>query len=228
MVSLCFACSKSSDLNSGSIVSVLVDRTNMMALKPDSTTLIKLSGVDISLWDGARVELTLISDKDVNNVYVTKIPTENSWYGNSTMREAQVQKFKNEIGVSIGKLYHDSITELNHSIIWKTIINKLNQISKGKYQKKVCLVYSDLLENGILNFYDLDTRCKIFKHPEFIKNEFLKMAPLNDYSGIDVHLLFAPSSYDENNLYMAIVGIYKEILESHHATVFIESNIVTP
>jgi len=227
MLSMNLSCSKGPELNTGTIVSVLVDRTNEMFLKPDTATLVTLSSINNAKWENYRIELSQISDKDINNVYVVNIDNENSWYGNSSIRDARIQKFKNEIGKSIIKVYCDSIIELNHSIIWKTISTKLNEIAKGKYNKKVCLVYSDLLENGSLNFYHPDTRFTIIHHPEIIKKEFIKMTPLCDYTGIEVHFLFSPTNYDENNLFMAIVKIYKNILEENHAVVYVESNIVT-
>jgi hypothetical protein len=220
-----FSCTKGPELNQGTIVCILVDRTNEMFLKPDTATLVTLSGVNTSKWDASRVEISQISDKDINNVYVANINSENAWYGNSSIRDARIQKFKNEVSAFVIKAYHDSIVELNHSIIWKTVVTKLNKIAKSNYKNKVCLVYSDLLENGVLNFYDPNTRCTIFQHPELIKKEFIKMIPIVDYSGIEIHFMFSPSGYEENNLYMAIVGIYKDILESHHALVFIESNV---
>lgn len=227
MLSMTLSCSKGPELKTGTIISVLIDRTNEMILKPDTTTLVILSGINAAKWEGSRVEVSLISDKDINNVYTANIVDENAWYGNSSIRDARIQKFKNEIRNCIRKIYRDSIVELDHSIIWKTVATKLNQIAKSAYSKKVCLVYSDLLENGLLNFYDPKTRFTIIQHPELIKKEFLKLSPIADYSGIEIHLMFSPSNYDENNLYMAIVRIYKDILEEHHAIVFVESNIVT-
>lgn len=226
MLSMAISCIKGPDKCTGTLISILIDRTNEMPLKPEANTLVSLTGIYADKWVGSRVEISEISNKDINNSFVAVINDESSINGNNTIRDAKIIRFKNDITTAITNAYKDSIIELDHSIIWKTVVTKLNKLSKSGFNKKICIIYSDLLENGTLNFYDPATRNTISNNPDAIKQEFLKMIPLDDFTGVDIHLMFYPSSYEENNLFMAIVKIYKDILEEHHATVFVESNIV--
>jgi hypothetical protein len=47
------------------------------------------------------------------------------------------KSLKNDVGAIVVKAYHDSITELDHSIIWKTVVTKLNQVAKSHYDKNM-------------------------------------------------------------------------------------------
>jgi hypothetical protein len=87
-------CSNELELNNGTIVCVLVDRTNEMFIKPDTTTLVTLSRINTSRWESSRVEISQISDKDINNVYLANIIMKMLGMVIHRFRDARIQKFK--------------------------------------------------------------------------------------------------------------------------------------
>ena len=63
------------------------------------------------------------------------------------------------------------------------------------------------------------------EHPEIIIKEFIKEIPLYNLKGIEVHFMYLPKGYDDNNFYIAITKIYKCLIEKAGGHVFVESNI---
>ncbi|MDP1728502.1 MAG: hypothetical protein Q8M15_17085 [Bacteroidota bacterium] len=225
LVCFCIACSKEENIPFDTEIIDLVDRTNIMPLRPDSTSLITLAGLEQSKWSGVKVEVSLISDRDVNFTYTAKIAKENAWYGNKTMRSIQIQKFKRELNNIIEKIYADTFSELPRSIIYRTVAIKLNQLAKSSARRKICCIYSDLLEKSNIDFYSPVYRKWILEDPGLVITEFTKEMPLSNLAGIEVHFMYFPKGYDDNNFYMAIVKIYRSMIEKAGGHVFVESNI---
>jgi hypothetical protein len=81
------------------------------------------------------------------------------------------------------------------------------------------------MENDEISFYDPETLDLLHTHPEIIKKRLDKTAVVTNLTGIQVWLLYEPASYKENNTYMSIAGMYKQLLESKGATVHIERTL---
>ena len=84
------------------------------------------------------------------------------------------------------------------------------------------MVYSDLMENDEISFYDPKILALLHIHPDTIRQRLEKGVSLHSLAGIDVWLLYDPASFKENNNYMAIANMYKQMLEAKGAKVHIE------
>jgi len=98
-------------------------------------------------------------------------------------------------------------------------------LSASPAKEKYFLIYSDLMENDEVSFYDHTTLALLYNHPQIIRQRLEKSVDLHNLPGIRVWLLYEPASFNENNTYMAITHIYKQLLEAKGATVHIEDTL---
>jgi len=202
---------------------VLIDQSDPLKITPDADEISIQLGLKEDMWQGIRATVDYISDKDVNASKVISLDKADRLSGNSQLRTAQVIHFKKEFHSALNRA--DSNSSLDHSIIYRTVTKQLNALAASTSTTKALLVYSDLMENSELSFYNPATLALLQTHPERVKQQLEKSASLHNLSGIQVWLLYEPASYTENTTYMSIANIYKQLLESKGATVHIEKTL---
>lgn len=206
-------------------MTIVIDQTDPMVLYPTAEAVTAPLGLNRNPWQGVRVAVTYISDKDINQTSMVTLGRESAWSGNLAIRKAKVQHF-------IRQLHHcltgmKSANFCQHSIIYRTIARQVNMLAVSPASAKFLLVYSNLYENDEVNFYDPQTFELIRNSPQSIQKRLEAATPIAALRGLQVWLLFNPASYKENNNYMVLAGFYQRLLQAHGATVHIE-NQFTP
>jgi hypothetical protein len=219
---LCAACDHKPISNDKDLI-VLIDQSDPLKITPNADEVTAQAGLKEDMWQGIKVTIDYISDKDVNASKVVTLEKANRLSGNSELRAAQAIRFKKELRTALSCTGNES--SLDHSIIYRTIAKQVNSLSSSTATARVLLVYSDLMENSDLSFYDRETLVLLRTHPERIKQQFEKSAMLRHLSGMEIWFLYEPASYMENSTYMSIANIYKQLLESKGATVHIEKTL---
>ncbi|HVW97070.1 MAG TPA: hypothetical protein VHA56_13955 [Mucilaginibacter sp.] len=202
---------------------IVLDQSDPLRLKPNADEIDSYLGLKQDLWQGIKVNVTFISDKDVNAEKVITLEKGNRLMGNAQMRTAQIAHFKKDLHTALGGMQTGG--SLDHSIIYRAVAKQLNALSASEAINKSMVVYSDLMENADVSFYDPATVALLKTNPGAIQKQLEQNVPLRNLSGIHIWLLSDPGSFEENNTYMAVANMYKQLFESKGATVHIEKTL---
>jgi len=219
---LCGAC-KNTTLDYDKELVIIFDQSDPLRVNPDANEISSQLGLKQDIWQGIRIGFTYISDKDVNAEKVITIEKGDRFIGNTQLRTAQVVHFKKELRTAM--VGTGTERSLEHSIIYRTVAKQLNVLSSSKATNRYLLLYSDLMENDEISFYNSITVTLLRTHPAVIQQQLVKGVSLHNLSGIQVWLLYDPASFEENNIYIAIANMYKQLLESKGAIVHIEKTL---
>ena len=201
-------------------IAIVFDETDPLAAQyPTSEAITGPLGLHDNPWQGVRVTFTYISDKDVNEAETVTLQPENQWMGNIAIRKAEVSRFIGQLRHQLAAMKPAGICA--HSIIFRTIAAQANRLALFGASHKLLLVYSDLVENSDLSFYDRRALEQVTQHPDKIISSLERTAPINNLSGIGVWLLYEPASYGDNNTYMKIAHLYRQVFTSKGAVTHI-------
>lgn len=206
-------------------VVVLYDVTEMQIAKPDADAIIRLSGLDTNMWDGAIFSFAYLTDVSYNRrTSFGLAPGGNRLTSSSFTREREVKKFEDSVRSFIGSLAYDT-TGRPHSSIYLVLANELNRLAKQPHSRTL-LVYSDLMENDLsLSFYDKKTFALLQSDPAKIESLLNAKTEFGDLTGITIHFIYEPENANDDETFRIVSGFYKSLLESHGATVLIGADI---
>ncbi|HTA28772.1 MAG TPA: hypothetical protein VK809_13345, partial [Bacteroidia bacterium] len=206
-------------------VSSFRDVTSFQKAQPDSATITPLFGLSKNKWSGATYRSQDFTDVSFNPVKEVSIPPVNEWTGNSFDRDREVKAFYADVINSISDSAKEPIGK-EHSSIYEPLANELNFLSQQKANRKVLLVYSDLMENlpGFSLYHQKDFTLLV-KSPDKVRAYFLNKIPLNNLNGIEVFLIYQPENSTDDYQYQIVSKFYKTMLESAGATVIISANL---
>ena len=204
-------------------IAVVIDQTDPLLIKPNPEEIINQLNIDENIWQGIRLTVGYVSDMDVNGTTIIQLPRNSRLTGNSQIRKAAVERFKMQVR-SCFKIT-DFEKSKDHSIIYRTMAKHLNTLAASTANAKILLVYSNLMENSEVRFYDTETLSMISKSPEAIQKKLDKQLNIRNAEGVRVWFIYKPSSFEDNSLYMTIARFYKQILERKGATVHIEQSL---
>jgi len=200
---------------------ILYDKSDPLKVRPQFDEIFTQLGLKQDAWQGIRVKVTTVTDKDINTVQLFTLAKADRLYGNTTMRIAEVERFKHKLRKALQDI--PASGTLDHSIIYRAMAKHLNLLASSIAVRKQIIIYSDLYENSDVSFYDPATFLLLQAHPEVIRRKLEKNVVLGKLSGIHVWFMYDPESYEANNNYMTIANFYKRWLESKGATVRIEN-----
>jgi len=203
-------------------ISILIDQTDHMTVLPDGGRICASLGIDRDKYQGVRISISVINDRDFNPVESISLPAENSWFCNKVIREAKIAKFKNELDRKIASFVSNSSGSLPHSIIYRACAKQLEVLASRPAKYKALLVFSDLLENDQLSFYEPETFYTLKHKPSVIQKQLEQTMPLADLITINIFMVYGPVTYEENNRYLVTSGFFSKFFKSKHAWVHVE------
>lgn len=203
---------------------VLIDTTDPLNTYPTADAIIASVGLSTNRWGGYRVELSTISDKDVNETFLFTLERQNEYSGNIVLRQAQVRTFRNHIKQCLDAL-HTAATS-PRSIIFRAMAKQYSRIAQVSAKRKILTVYSNLYENSEVNFYTPRTLKLLQTNPKSIEAQLTQSTPLPALKGIETWLIYKPKSYTENSFYMTIAGFYEHWFEGRGAKVHIDTQLL--
>jgi hypothetical protein len=110
--------------------------------------------------------------------------------------------------------------------MYTPIARELELLSKSKSQRRILIVYSDLMENTeSLSFYRKQDFEKLKTKPEQVQKYFEALAPINTLTGIEIYFIYQPTDTKSDERFRIISGFYKKFLESKGAEVNISANL---
>ena len=206
-------------------VTVMRDITDIQITQPKLSDIVSLLNLENYQWNGADVRFADITDVSYNHTFEASISKENHWLGNEFDRSKKVKNFYAQITQILATVEKES-TGKNNSSVYIPIANELKRLSQGPAQKRILLVYSDLMENtDSLSFYNKTKFSLIKSNPDVIQKYLTAQAPLQKLDGIKIYLIYQPSNTGTDEEYKIVSGFYKKLFESKGATVEITANI---
>lgn len=207
-------------------VGLLVDITSIQTIKPDTNEI--LSVFDLKgdkRWNGATFHYSEISDVSYNQISETKINTADIWSSNEIGRDKEIKNFKTTVLKILDNTEHNK-TGKNNSAIYLPIARELNRLANSKAQKRILLIYSDLMENTIdITFYNKKQFQNLTTNPEAIQKQFEQLQVIQNLHGIEVHLIYQPIDSQSDKVFRIVSGFYKKLLENKGAKVKISASV---
>ncbi|MFH2141271.1 MAG: hypothetical protein ABIJ97_02525 [Bacteroidota bacterium] len=222
IITLVVACN-SQDQNTTEVV-ILNDITDTHIAQPDTQEIFSLFDLQ-NKWDGGIFQYTDLTDVSYNQTKQTRIEPRNEWLSNEFERGKEIKKFENEVSEIIINRAKDK-TEKSNSAIYFPIASELNKLKNSPSQKRILVVYSDLMENTEeISFYKKNDFERLKINPELIKEAFEKQVILDSLTGIEIHLVYQPSDNTSDQKFQIISGFYKKLFEDKGAIVNISANL---
>ncbi|MBI4930852.1 MAG: hypothetical protein HY841_08835 [Bacteroidetes bacterium] len=207
-------------------VTLMKDITDAHLSQPYPEDVLRLYDLKKDKWSGSVFRFINISDVNYNNVSQTSIESASQWLSNDFERDEEVKQF---VG-SIKRILTDTMNEKigrNRSSVFVPVAHELKRLNESKADRKILLLYSDLMENSEeLSFYKSEKLILLKKNPQFFRDYFDKQAKLDSLTGIEIHIVYQPKDTKENQEFIVVSEFYKVFLESKGAKVEISANLV--
>lgn len=205
--------------------SVMRDITEKHAVQPETTAILDRFGLAAHPFNGAILHSTVLTDVSYNQTLHAKLDPASEWLTNEFDRQRDIQRF-NAKAVGILTESQKDTTGKRHSAVYAPIARELNRLSKSKSEKRVLIVYSDLMENEAdLSLYRQREFRLIQSDPDSLENIFEREVRLSRLDGIVVHLIHQPANAEADRAFRIVSEFYAKMLEAKGARVFIEANI---
>ncbi|PCI19306.1 hypothetical protein COB64_04015 [Candidatus Wolfebacteria bacterium] len=197
--------------------------------EPIGSQIKKVYGFYNNLWNGASYRFVSITDTEYNRVYEARIDPVDSktkqFFSNELERIQEIRKLYRTVDESLAKSTSDS-SGRDSTISYLTIARELNILSDQNTNRRIALIYSDLMEHSsLIDLYDSVQLNLIKREPDSIQYTWQNELALQDLSGIEVRLIYEPINEKDSNRYRLIANFYKEMLKEKGAKVVIEANL---
>lgn len=202
---------------------VLRDITDSLQAQPQADEIVSLYGLEQDKWSGAIFRFVDLTDVSFNRVSEIKLTSANRWLSNEPEREKEILHFKAGIAEILSAKNQIGRT---HSSIFLPITRELNFLSQSKADRKILVVYSDLMENSPdISFYNPKTFRLLQSNPDSLKIFFEKMQSLSAYNRIEVHFIFQPKDSAQDTEFKVVSEFYEQLLEEKGAQISISANL---
>lgn len=203
---------------------MLRDITDPSTEKPSIDALVTLFDLKKYPLNGAKFRFGNLSDVSYNRTSEARIAPQDKWTSNEMERAREIEKFKKEVENSISTS-KDSANR-NNSSLYLPIARELNLLSKSKTERKILVIFSDLMENTPgLSFYRVGDFQLLKTNPDSLKNYFESKLAINPLGGIEIYFIYQPKEMVSDERFQSISEFYRKLLESKGATVSISANL---
>lgn len=204
---------------------VMVDLTENSFLALPDKNLIKQSFTsDKIFWDSYRFRMISITDVNYTPAYGAEIKSEYWFLGNTLKRKKLVLNFNSAIDSAFEKI-NEMPKGYERSVIYIPFAQELLRLSKSKAERRVLIIYSDMMEYSLADFYKKPLLEKMQTNPEIIEQMLEKAISLPDLKGIEIMIIYQPRSNGESKQFNIVSGFYANLLERRGAKVTIAANM---
>ncbi|HRH03430.1 MAG TPA: hypothetical protein PLN13_09205 [Bacteroidia bacterium] len=214
-----------SERNTTTELVIARDVTDSIIEQPKPEEIFNLFGLTENPLNGAIFKFQNLSDVSYNQRSQVKIEPQNKWLSNEMERQGEIKKFKIAIESKLSEIPSDSVEKENSSI-YLPIVRELNQLSQSKSDRKILVVYSDLMENTPeFSFYRKEDFELVKNQPYSLQKRFEKELLISPLSGVEIYFIYQPKDLKSDARFLIISEFYKKLLESKGAKVTISANL---
>ena len=220
-----FACA-TSDTRKSTDYSVIRDLTDSVKVMPDEDALISDLGIDTNIWNGINFSFFNVSDVSYTPHWRISLSKGGDRLASSEyVRKREVTAFKGKLTALLDSARSDTVGR-DHSSIYLPIAEELARLSNSNADRKVLVIYSDLMENTPdLSFYNPRTFAQLNSDPDIIVDKLTAKAKLPDLTGIAIHLVYEPKDAQDDIRFRQVSGFFRQLFEGQGATVSISANL---
>jgi len=221
-ITLIVACtSQSQDITE---VVVLHDITDEHLSQPNVDEIFALFTLE-NKWNGCIFRFANLTKVSINQEIAVKLEARNEWLSNELDRDKEIKNFKNKILEIIANTEKNAVGEDNSSV-YIPIARELNRLHESNANKKILLIYSDLMENTTeMSLYKKEKLNLLKTNPDSVSKYFETQMSLKNLNGITIYIIFQPSDIEEDQQFKIVSGFYKNLFKSKGAEVQITANI---
>ena len=166
-----------------------------------------------------------LSDVSYNQRSQVRIEPQSKWLSNEMERQGEIKKFKIAIESKLEQIPSNTIEKENSSI-YLPIVRELNQLSQSKSDRRILVVYSDLMENTPeFSFYRKGDFELVKNQPDSLQKRFEKELLISPLGGIEIYFIYQPKDIKSDGRFQLISEFYRNLLESKGAKVTISANL---
>jgi hypothetical protein len=203
------------------------DVTDSMLVQPNIADFFSITGVDSTTLQSVKVTCTTISNYEYNTVYTTALPGRSLLLSNPWERANQVKEFEAKVAANIDSINACKIVRPLSSI-YNPLVNGLNRLAASSAKKKLYCLYSDLAENMPSFSTYRNTDFTLLKnHRDQVERILENEAKPNNLKGISIYFVFMPRNPRENEIFILMSNLLKQIFAAAGANVFIGANITS-
>lgn len=213
-------------------ISAVIDITDNDAIFPESKSVIKLFGFDTVRGGEAWFRISTVTDRLLNPAIEHHLPDsketeKNNIQDDPNYRDKLIISFQAAIRKTIASFNstNKKDTTLSNSECFATICNELQLMKKRGAKDNILLVYSNLYENSdFFNSYTKENIKIIMDSTEKVVNIFNETGLLpNSLNGYTIYFIYQPGSREGDKKYMAMVEVYKLLLEPRGAKIVVQA-----
>jgi hypothetical protein len=204
---------------------ILFDRTDSMFAQPIAENILANLDLTDNKWQAIKIRTTAISAYDYNPVYTAVLQRKFFLFSNPFQRDKEVSSFGQQLNINIDSI--EKYTRYSaHSSIYKCIVAEAIQLRHSQARRKSLFVFSDVQENSaFFSVYNQYNFLVLKKNPEEIQNLFLGIAKPANLNGVDIYFIYEPRSEKDNERFILMANLFKQIFTKAGALVFIEANL---
>jgi len=211
--------------NTTTVIVAARDITDTALSKPIAEEITPLYDFEKSQWNGGKFRFVDISDVSYNRTQEASIEQATEWLSNEFERKKQVKVFNERIAQILADADSEKVGK-DFSSVYVPLARELNLLSQNIAQRRIMLVYSDLMENTTnLSFYDTATFRLLTANPDVIRNIFEKELHLEDLKGIEIKILYKPADPNKDRQFKVVSEFFRQLFESKGAKVYVGVNI---
>lgn len=209
-----------------SIITVMNDVTEKDTPALDGTQIFGQLNLTEEIYNGATFRFINLNDVSLNSVVQLKLNSAPRMLSNEISRGKIVDQFED----SLYKLFGNNIEIAkgkDYSSIYIPIAKELGILSNSKADRKILIVYSDLIENSeVLSLYTNGKNGNLIDEPSEVIEIFSKVAPLPRLDGVQIYLIYQPKNKESDKLYEKISIIYSTLLLKKGAKVYVQAEFL--
>jgi hypothetical protein len=159
-------------------------------------------------YDGAELRLFLINDISESKSTTRRLPegTPGMMGQNPLDRLDDIKKFSRGIGADFTSLLREAQWQKKQSKIYQNLCRELNNLARANSDKKVVIIYSDMLENSnLFSFYGSGIE-KVHRYIEDMdqaRQELMKDCELPDLSGVELNIVTLRTKQNDEKVNLA-------------------------
>jgi hypothetical protein len=230
-----FSCSKEKEKYTD--VYVFIDVTDSTSLQTDNyqssiPEILKAIGIDTISggYSGGEVKFFLIDD--ISNSKSEKIVIKRGNPGvlgqNPFDRMDEINNFKNGLKNQLDKILRNAEWDRNQSKIYQNICRELSSLHSAEGEKKIIIIFSDMLENSsIFSFYGsrMDKIKSYINNIEGVYDKILsKDCAIQDLSGIEIYMIAQRTVENDEKVNLA-EKFWTALFEYKNADVHFDSEL---
>lgn len=212
-----FGCGQPKPEHTQAFVAIDITDSTIVEKLPTTGRFLEVTGFETKGTNSKSFEcgFTVLSDVSANPIEFLSIDLTNT-DENKFNRITRLQEFNESLNHLFAR-YGQLSKGKERSCIYRPICYLLYQLEKSKADRKVLVIFSDLLENSdIINLYEPNYVSRATFDDSWVKSRFNQKVPFPRCDGVDIIVVCQPNIQNDQ-LILKVQALYRSFFEEHGA-----------